>query len=90
MDKWTKSRAIYHKNHIIIINWQFCQINKRKLAFSVKISFSKKYACANMKYEIEIRSLKGYRSGVQYMRKRNPSQRTIISSCNRVKDTRPF
>ena len=37
------------------------------MAFLVKISFSKKYARANMKYEIEIRSLKGYRFGVQYI-----------------------
>ena len=37
------------------------------MAFLVKISFSKKYARANMKYEIENRSLKGYRFGVQYI-----------------------
>ena len=53
------------EHHIIIINWEFCQINKRKLAFLVKISSSKKNARANMDYEI--RSLKGYRFGVQYM-----------------------
>ena len=63
-----KCRAEYRyiwEHHIIIISWEFCQIIKRKLAFSVKISSSKKNARANMGYEIG--SLKGYSFGVQYM-----------------------
>ena len=40
------------EHHIIIINWEFCQINKRKLAFFGENFIFQKNARANMEYEI--------------------------------------